>query len=160
GILPVLDRIDRANPAGPHLWGANLSVLRSAFDACGGWHPDFSFQADTELSERLRKVGRVVLLPDVVVSTSSRRWNHALLSNMFQSAWTFAWFPPTGNPLWQESAATREAPRRERAPRRPLGLSPRAWAAGAAAALVAFLGYGAVSPWSNAFGRTTWTSHT
>jgi len=45
GLLPILDRIDRANPAGPHLWGANLSVLRSAFDACGRWNPNFSFQA-------------------------------------------------------------------------------------------------------------------
>jgi len=45
-------------------------------------------------------------------------------------------------------------------PWRPLGLAPRAWAAGIAALFVGFLGYGAISPWSNAFGHTYWTSHT
>jgi len=158
GLLPILDRIDRANPAGPHLWGANLSVLRTAFDKCGGWNPEFSFQADTELSERLRTVGRVVLLPDVGVYTSSRRWNHALLSNMFQSVSNYAWFHITGKPLWHEFPAIRDGGRPQ--PWRPLGLAPRAWAAGVAALFVGFLGYGAISPWSNAFGHTYWTSHT
>ncbi len=159
GILPWLNRIDRANPSGPHLWGANLSVLRTAFDACGGWNPDFSFQADTELSERLRSVGRVVLLPDVRVRTSSRRWNHSLLPNMFQSASNFVWFHATGKPLWHEFTAIRDAGE-SRSTWRPFGLPARAWAAGVAAALVGFLGYGAISPWSSAFGHTYWTSHT
>jgi peptidoglycan/xylan/chitin deacetylase (PgdA/CDA1 family) len=159
GILPWLNRIDRANPAGPHLWGANLSVLRSAFDACGGWNPAFSFQADTELSERLRGVGRVMALPDVKVRTSSRRWNHSLFPNMLQSVSNFAWFHLTGKPLWREFSAIRDAGESRRT-WRPLGLPARAWAAGVAAAFVGFLGYGAISPWSSAFGHTYWTEHT
>ena len=41
GILPLLVRLDRSNPAGAHLWGANFSVRRAAFDAAGGWLEEF-----------------------------------------------------------------------------------------------------------------------
>src|SRR5262249_15356324 len=57
-VLPHLNRCDRSNPAGPHLWGANFSVRREVFERAGGWNMDFNLQCDTELSERLRRYGR------------------------------------------------------------------------------------------------------
>ena len=45
-LVPAFNWIDRRNPRGPHLWGANLSVRRDAFLAVGGWNPKFSLQAD------------------------------------------------------------------------------------------------------------------
>src|SRR5438093_4194 len=35
-LVPAFNWIDRRNPRGPHLWGANLSVRRNAFLAGGG----------------------------------------------------------------------------------------------------------------------------
>jgi peptidoglycan/xylan/chitin deacetylase (PgdA/CDA1 family) len=160
GLLPLVNRIDRANPAGPHLWGANLSVRRDAFERIGGWNPDFSFQADTELSERLRAEGRVVLLEDLRVRTSSRRWNHALASSVFQSASNFVWFHGTGHPLWREFAAIREA----RAPVHPRRAPRRRHARTAMAAFATLWAMGvlytAFAPWSHAFGRTEWSATT
>src|SRR5690242_9866892 len=98
-FIPLFNRIDRGNPAGPHLWGANLSVRRDAFLAVGGWNPRFSLQADSELSERLRKAGRVVMLESLRVRTSSRRWNQSLLLNAFIYASNWAWFQIFGVPL-------------------------------------------------------------
>ena len=168
GILPWVNRIDRGNPAGPHLWGANLSVRRDAFERTGGWNPEFSFQADTELSERLRAEGRVVLLPDLRVRSSARRWNHALVSSIFQSASNFVWFHGTGKPLWREFKAIREgvAPRpmtrsaARQAARQFAGPRRRRMRALASACVtlgLVGLGYFAFAPWSHAFGRTEWT---
>ena len=152
GLLPIVTAIDRRNPAGPHLWGANLSVRREAFERVGGWNPAFSFQTDTELSERLRAVGRVIVLPQLKVSTSARRWNRAPVSSVLQSASNFAWFHLCGRPLFREFRSIRErrAPARKR--RRLIG-------AGGLAALLT-LGYMAFAPWSHAFGTTEWSGPT
>jgi peptidoglycan-N-acetylglucosamine deacetylase len=160
GLLPMVNRLDRANPAGPHLWGANLSVRRDAFERTGGWNPEFSFQADTELSERLRTAGRVLLLSDLVVRTSSRRWNHGLFMGVLQSATNYVWFHWTSRPLWHEFAAIREAVKSARPPaaRRPR-LAFRLTTA-IATVLLAGLGWFAFAPWSHAFGRTEWTAAT
>ncbi|MEP7028774.1 MAG: glycosyltransferase [Candidatus Eisenbacteria bacterium] len=162
GLLPWINRLDRANPSGPHLWGANLSVRRDAFDQVGGWNREFSFQADTELSERLRAVGRVEVLPDIVVRTSSRRWNHAVLPNLLQSISNYAWFHTTGHPLWHEFSAIRDAAppvprvgRTRRAPA-PRSRSVSRSATAVATLLLAGLGWSAFAPWSHAFGRTEW----
>ena|SRR5689334_1011412 len=153
GLLPLVDAIDRRNPAGPHLWGANLSVRRDAFERVGGWNPAFSFQADTELSERLRAVGRVILLPDLKVRTSSRRWNHAPVSSVLQSATNFAWFHLSGRPLFREFRSIRERRAPARVRRRLVSAGALACAT---AGLVGFL-YMAFAPWSHAFGRTEWS---
>ena len=165
GVLPFVNRIDRANPAGPHLWGANLSVRRDAFEKIGGWNPEFSFQADTELSERLRAAGRVILLEDHFVCTSSRRWNHALIPSVLQSATNFVWFHLTGRPLWRDFSNIREASPAPLPPpaawaRLAVGRPQRVLATTCAAFVVASLGWFAFAPWSHAFGRTEWTAAT
>lgn len=163
GILPIINRVDRQNPAGPHLWGANFSVRRSAFLAAGGWNPEFNLQTDTELSERLRRFGRVVLLPDLVVKTSSRRWNRSLVTSSFLYATNFMSLRLRQRPLWTAFPNIRE---RLKAPglvtrSRAAGRRPLAWMVPAATAITAIVFgigvYDAVSPWSNAFGTTYWS---
>ncbi len=160
GVLPLVNRLDRANPAGPHLWGANLSVRRDAFERAGGWNRDFSFQADTELSERLQAQGTVVVLADLFVRTSSRRWNQALLPSLLQSVSNYAWFHGTGQPLWREFTTIRDAaPPPRRARNAPARRSRRGqlMATALATLILAGLGWSAFAPWSHAFGRTEWT---
>jgi len=108
-FIPAFNRIDRSNPDGPHLWGANLSVRRRAFLEVGGWNPDFSLQADSELSVRLRRAGRVVLLESLTVHTSSRRWNQSLLLNAFIYATNWVWFKVFGTPLHRDFPVVRAA---------------------------------------------------
>jgi peptidoglycan/xylan/chitin deacetylase (PgdA/CDA1 family) len=148
-LIPFINRIDRGNPAGPHLWGANMSVRRGAFLAVGGWNPKFSLQADSELSERLR------------VLTSSRRWNKSLVFNSFIFASNWVWFHVFGGPLYREFPVVREAgaapqaaPARRRPDRRV------AVSVFAAAMLVGAASFGALVPQSSVFGRTYWNGPT
>jgi peptidoglycan/xylan/chitin deacetylase (PgdA/CDA1 family) len=155
-ILPILNRCDRANPAGPHLWGANFSVRREVFEKAGGWNMDFNLQCDTELSERLRRFGRVVLLDHLVVSTSCRRWNLSFLRSLSLYASNFVWLQIAGRPLWQGFPEIREVLASARAPRLNWGAAQRVTAVALVAALIALGGYDTLSPWSNAFGKTYW----
>ena len=107
-FIPAFNRFDRRNPDGPHLWGANLSVRREAFLRVGGWNPAFSLQADSELSVRLRKAGRVVLLESLTVRTSSRRWNQSLLLNAFIYATNWFWFKLFSTPLYRDFPVVRD----------------------------------------------------
>lgn len=173
-LLPVLNRVDRMNPAGPHLWGANFSVRRAAFETAGGWSTDFNLQTDTELSERLRAFGRVILLESLPVYTSCRRWNRSLVQSLFLYVTNFLSFQIRRRPLWRAFPDIREgaaaaAPTFEDAAGRavslalgvvapPVGRGARrrgaAWA-GALALLLAVV-YESLSPWSSAFGKTHW----
>ena len=158
-LLPVLNRVDRANPAGPHLWGANFSVRREVFERAGGWNMDFNLQCDTELSERLRRFGRVVLLEDLVVSTSCRRWNLSFVRSLSLYISNFIWLQIAGRPLWHGFPEIREVIRAARPPRL-WSAAQRATAVALVAALIALGGYDTLSPWSNAFGKTYWEGST
>ena len=155
--VPLFNRLDFANPAGPHLWGANMSVRRDAFLAAGGWNPRFSLQADSELSERLRGFGRVIVLERLRVRTSSRRWNRAPAKNVFIYVSNWVWFQVLGFPLFHDFPVVRET-----AASRAAAARPR-WALGAAALALFVVGlvtYQALTPFSNAFGRTFQNGHT
>ena len=155
GVLPLINRIDRGAPAGPHLWGANFSVRRSAFLEAGGWHPRFNLQADTELSERLRQFGRVVLLEDLPVYTSCRRWNRSLLHSSLLYASNFLCFQMLRRPLWRAFPDIRDDVRASG--------RFRVWPTFLAACLLAMVllvGYETFAPWSNAFGKTYWSAAT
>ena len=159
-LIPWINRIDRGNPAGPHLWGANLSVRRDAFLAVGGWNPKFSLQADSELSERLRKAGRVVVIESLRVRTSSRRWNRSLLFNIFLFASNWVWFHVFSRPLYREFPAIRNGEKK----RDPVAV-PRfggrvAWMCALILFLGAAAGWGAFQPRSSLFGQTYWTGRT
>src|SRR6266850_2536377 len=162
GLLPVLNRLDRNCPEGPHLWGANFSVRRDVFEAAGGWNLDFNLQVDTEFSERLRAFGQVVLLEDLPVYTSCRRWNRMLGRSLFLYATNFFSLELRGRPLWRAFPDVRdEAAGKvtgEAAGKGPAGRRwSMRWAAAALVSTVVGIGvYDAVSPWSNAFGITHW----
>ncbi len=162
-ILPPLNRWDRSNPAGAHLWGANFSVRREAFERAGGWNMKFNLQCDTELSERLRRFGRVVLLDRLAVSTSCRRWNQSFVRSVFLYASNFVWLQIAGRPLWRGFPEIREAPA-SRVISLPWSFSWKLARAGTVVALLGSLvllgGYDTLTPWSNAFGRTYWEGTT
>ena len=170
-ILPILNRWDRGNPAGAHLWGANFSVRRDVFERAGGWNMKFNLQCDTELSERLRRFGRVVLLESLSVSTSCRRWNRSLLWSVFLYASNFVSLRLTHKPLWRGFPEIRERPASAGGawgfswgwgPSWGLSLrsARRATAVAIVGALVAVGAYDTFAPWSNAFGRTYWEGAT
>ena len=165
-VLPHLNRWDRKNPAGPHLWGANFSVRRDVFERAGGWSPHFNLQCDTELSERLRRYGRVVLLDHLAVSTSCRRWNQSFVRSVFLYASNFVWLQIAGRPLWRGFPEIREAP-----PSTVMSFGVLPWsfnvksartvtAVAVLASLVLLGGYDTLTPWSNAFGKTYWEGTT
>ncbi len=149
-LVPAFNALDRRDPAGPHLWGSNFSVRRDAFVAVGGWNRDYSLQADSELSERLRAAGRVLMLPSIRVHTSSRRWNRALFANLWIFVANFVSMRLFGRPMQRDFPVIREhllGPPRHRA--------RLAWAAAILILLIG-LGEAAFSPRSSVFGRTWW----
>lgn len=59
----------------PWLWrfsGTNFAVRANAFAAVGGFKTDMGFGEDADLCQRLRRLGRVVFEPRLVVKTSGR----------------------------------------------------------------------------------------
>jgi peptidoglycan/xylan/chitin deacetylase (PgdA/CDA1 family) len=142
------------------MWGANLSVRRAAFLAVGGWNPRFSLQADSELSERLRKVGRVVILESVSVLTSSRRWNRSLLLNSFIYVSNWIWFHVFRVPLYRAFPVIRGESRQPAAQRSRMSARRAVAISCAAVVLVGAVSYAALEPRSNAFGRTYWNGDT
>ena len=154
GLLPILNRVDRKCSKGPHLWGANFSVRRSVFESAGGWNLDFNLQVDTELSERLRAFGKVVLLEDLPVYTSCRRWNHLLGRSLFLYATNFLSLELRRRPLWRAFPEVREEVTASAPAPRGFSVS---WVTAALIAVIVGIGaYDMVSPWSSAFGGTHW----
>ncbi len=70
----------------PHFSGANFAVRKEAFSRAGGFRsPDGRFYSDWEdiqLGFKLRKLGKVQYLPDLVVLTSARKLRPASARNM------------------------------------------------------------------------------
>lgn len=60
-----------------HLAGANMAVLRSAYQQCGGISLKVNLGADVDLGIRLKKFGKVIIDRSLVVETSSRRFQCA-----------------------------------------------------------------------------------
>jgi glycosyltransferase involved in cell wall biosynthesis len=58
----------------PHVSGFNFGVRRSAFMKVGGMNTDYRMSFEVDLGLRLSKIGKVVFLKDLVVITSTRRW--------------------------------------------------------------------------------------
>jgi peptidoglycan/xylan/chitin deacetylase (PgdA/CDA1 family)/GT2 family glycosyltransferase len=149
-LVPAFTWFDRRDADGPHLWGANFSVRRTAFDRIGGWNPQFSLQVDSEISERLNAVGRVAIVDSIQVRTSCRRWNRAFLSNLCVYVSNYVSMKLFAKPLWRDFAVVREEDESSR--RQPRGAL--AWVV----VLLALAGVGTAAfwPWSSAFGKTYW----
>lgn len=65
------------------MFGANMAFRTDAYFACGGFSERICFGEDAYLSHQLKKVGKLVMLEDNYVFTSSRRqssWNQVMFS--------------------------------------------------------------------------------
>jgi peptidoglycan-N-acetylglucosamine deacetylase len=152
-LVPAYNSFDRRDPGGPHLWGANMSVRRDAFVAVGGWNQEYSLQVDSELSERLRRAGRVVLLDTLEVRTSTRRWNQALAHNLYVYISNFLWVKCFRRPLRRDFPVIREQAA-------PATRTHRGWIVAGLGVAFAFIATIALLPQSSAFGKTYWHSDT
>ncbi len=73
-------RIDQKFSGSWSLPGANMAVRASAFAAIGGFNQELQLGEDADLSQRLGKIGTVVLDRNFLVSTSGRRYRKGLLA--------------------------------------------------------------------------------
>lgn len=70
-----------------HLPGANFSFKKSAWQKIGGYNTQFAFAADElDLLHRLQKNYRLVYLPRLYVTSSSRRLKGRLLESLIEIA--------------------------------------------------------------------------
>jgi len=53
--------------------GMNFAVRKTAYDRIGGYNTNLPTAEDVDLGYRIRKVGKIVYMPQAVVRTSSRR---------------------------------------------------------------------------------------
>jgi len=59
----------------PSLVGSNFAVRRAAFEKVGGFNEKFATYEDWDLSNRLKKLGKIVYIDNAIVHTSTRRIN-------------------------------------------------------------------------------------
>lgn len=66
-------------------WGDQAQFCRrDAFDQCGGF-PDWPFLEDVELAARLRRLGRLVVLPAAVITSARRYRRGGLIANALRN---------------------------------------------------------------------------
>lgn len=68
----------------PHLVGFNFAVRKVALDNINGLDTRYKMGPDVELGLRLRHVGKVVYVDDMVVSPSMRRWEQNPLKTFIE----------------------------------------------------------------------------
>lgn len=59
--------------------GMNFAVRKSAYEQIGGYNTSLPTAEDVDVGYRIRKVGKIVYNPKVIVYTSSRRLSHQKL---------------------------------------------------------------------------------
>lgn len=59
-----------------HYWltGFNMAVRRSAYQKCGGFNPEINAHEDIDITNRIRKYGKIVYNDDAVAHSSGRRF--------------------------------------------------------------------------------------
>ncbi len=143
--------------------GAALAFQRDAFLACGGYNTALPNVGDEmDLYSRLRKVGRVAYLPEMVAVTSSRRhasrfWQFLVVDILFHTLFLQAFFAVFHRGI----SVLRPVPHvRDRRSYAGLGWAmafgplPAVVVFGVVAILTAFLVYGYFTPSAQAFGKT------
>lgn len=73
---------DRIFSGGWSLPGANLAVRKESFLKIGGFRTELNLGEDADISQRLRKMGRVRLDRDFKILVSGRRFRHGLVGLM------------------------------------------------------------------------------
>jgi rSAM/selenodomain-associated transferase 2 len=90
-----------------------IFVRRAAFDALGGY-PDLPLMEDVELCRRLKRLGRIVCLPERV-TTSARKWEDEGIVRTILLMWTlrllyFCGVGPDRLHAWYYTPSQPEAP--------------------------------------------------
>lgn len=83
-----------------------MFARRAALEPCGGM-PDWGLMEDLELSRRLRRVGNLVLLPEVVWTSGRRFGQHGTLRTWWRMA-RVQWMYLRGRPVEDMVAAYHE----------------------------------------------------
>jgi glycosyltransferase involved in cell wall biosynthesis len=83
-----------------HYWltGFNFGITRAAYDQAGGFAAGAADLEDIDLGFRVHRVGRIVMVADVPVTTSGRRFRRGLLAGLWPYTWIFIrrfWFRST-----------------------------------------------------------------
>ncbi len=60
------------------LLGFNMSFRKSAYITCGGYRPEINVNEDFYMSRQLARIGKILILEDIPVITSMRRYNSPL----------------------------------------------------------------------------------
>jgi peptidoglycan/xylan/chitin deacetylase (PgdA/CDA1 family)/uncharacterized membrane protein YbhN (UPF0104 family)/GT2 family glycosyltransferase len=83
-----------------HLAGANMAVRCDAYKRCGGFSVKINQGADVDLGMRLKKIGKVIIKPSLVVATSSRRFQFAFWETIVRYYLNDAALLITGKPIF------------------------------------------------------------
>jgi glycosyltransferase involved in cell wall biosynthesis len=89
------------NLVGPMVQGGNYVVRRTALEQAGGYDLGYEFFGeDTATAQRLAKVGRVVLVPEMWCHFSGRRMTaHGLVRTTARYVMNYLWVTFLGRPL-------------------------------------------------------------
>ncbi len=79
--------INRAFIGNHTVVGCSFGIRRSTYNAVGGFQVDLRAQEDVELGWKLRKAGKVVLVPGVRPLVSGRRFRSGVLQGFFEYGW-------------------------------------------------------------------------
>jgi len=63
--------------------GFSFAIRSSTYETAGGFNPDFNAQEDTELSRRVRKLGRIQLLRSPRMIASGRRFQCSIICGLW-----------------------------------------------------------------------------
>jgi glycosyltransferase involved in cell wall biosynthesis len=68
-----------------HYWltGFNFAIRKSAYIKCGGFNTKINAHEDIDLTERVRKLGKIVYASDAKVVTSSRRYANGIINGLW-----------------------------------------------------------------------------
>jgi len=68
----------------PHLVGFCMAVRTSAYRKAGGVNMHYRISADVDLGLRMKKFGKMLFLPNLVVRTSARRWQESFFQTIVE----------------------------------------------------------------------------
>lgn len=75
----------------PHLVGFNFAVRKSSLDQIGGLDTRYEMGPDVELGLRLKKIGRVIFVDNMVVYPSMRRWAENPIKTFIEYTRSYVW---------------------------------------------------------------------
>jgi len=100
--------------------GANISFKKSSFKKIGGFDPKVNLGADSLLSLKFRRFGKIKIDRNNIVATSSRRYQKGLFSNFFLYFFNYLSLVFFWKPLFFDFPDIRLIPRRMEKEKQPV----------------------------------------